>query len=88
MGYFGEIDTVHLKQPIALFLAIVREFAGDIEQEDLYPPVALLDQHTGHCQSVAAVVAGAGDYDDALAGQESRHNLAAHHRCGTLHQVD
>ena len=64
------------------------ELAVYVEKEHLHAAVSLLDEHTRHGKGVAAVVTRSGEEHEPLARQKARDNLAAHHRGGTLHQVD
>ena len=53
----GEVHAVDSNEFIALLLAVVAQFTGYIEEEYLHPLVALLDEHPGHRQGIASIVA-------------------------------
>lgn len=71
MRDFSEIDTVHREELAALLVAVVREVAADVEEEDLNVTVSLLNQHAGHSERIAAVVARTCYDHHALARQKS-----------------
>ena len=64
------------------------QFTGYIEEEYLHPLVALLDEHPGHRQGIASIVARTSNDHKPLPWQEPAYQFATHHGGSSLHKVD
>lgn len=87
-GYLCEVYSIDCNEFLALFVAIVREFPFDVEEEYFDISVSAFDKESGYGEGVAAVVAGAGHDYDSLSGHESGDYFVAGGVCGTLHQFE